>query len=131
MRNLFSKSARWVPAALVMAVIFVFSSIAGPDLPNLGLLDLVGKKMAHMVVYGMLAVALWYAFEWRRDLRRLAWLLAVLYAVTDEFHQSFTPGRHPWWLDVVVFDALGALLGLLLAGMFIRPHPEVDPAEPL
>jgi VanZ family protein len=131
MRNLFSKSARWVPAALVMAVIFVFSSIAGPDLPNLGLLDLVGKKMAHMVVYGMLAVALWYAFEWRRDLRRLAWLLAILYAVTDEFHQSFTPGRHPWWLDVVVFDALGALLGLLLAGMFIRPHPEVDPAEPL
>jgi VanZ family protein len=131
MRKLFSKSARWVPAALVMAVIFVFSSIAGPDLPNLGLLDLLGKKMAHMVVYGMLAVALWYAFEWRRDLRRLAWLLAILYAVTDEFHQSFTPGRHPWWLDVVVFDALGALLGLLLAGMFIRPHPEVDPAEPL
>jgi len=131
MRKLFSKSARWLPAALVMAVIFVFSSIAGPDLPNLGLLDLVGKKAAHVLVYGLLAAAFWYAFEWRRDLRRLAWLLAVLYAVTDELHQSFTPGRHPWWLDVVVFDALGALLGLWLAGMLIRPRPEADNPEHL
>jgi VanZ family protein len=40
----------------------------------------------------------------------LSFLLATLYGVTDEVHQSFVPGRNPDWRDVVA-DGLGALLG--------------------
>jgi len=129
MRKVVSILPRWLPAVLVMTLIFVFSSIPGPDLPSLGFFDVVGKKTAHVVVYALLAGAFWYAFRWRRDLRLLAWLLAVLYAATDEFHQAFTPGRHPWWLDVVVFDALGALLGLWLAGMLTHAQPDAEGPE--
>jgi hypothetical protein len=119
MSRLFSIVVRWVPAMLTMSIIFLFSAISAPDMPDLGPLDLLVKKAGHVIVYGALAVAFWYALGWRRDMRRLAWLLAVLYAVTDEFHQYFTPGRHPWWLDVALFDALGALLGLWLAGKIL------------
>jgi VanZ family protein len=44
----------------------------------------------------------------------------VLYAATDEFHQSFVPGRKPWIWDVVVFDNLGALIALWLMNYFRR-----------
>jgi VanZ family protein len=49
----------------------------------------------------------------------LAWGLCILYAITDEYHQSFVPGRSPRGMDVGI-DALGAVLGLLPA--FIRPR---------
>jgi len=65
-----------------------------------------------MVGYGLLALAFWHALEWRSDRYWLAWLLAVLYAITDELHQSYVPGRHPSVWDVVIFDNLGALISL-------------------
>jgi VanZ family protein len=34
--------------------------------------------------------------------------------MTDEFHQSFVPGRHPSWVDVLGFDGGGALIALSL-----------------
>ena len=40
-------------------------------------------------------------------------ILAVVYAAADEFHQSFVPGRTGIWTDVLV-DGLGATLGLWL-----------------
>ena len=47
--------------------------------------------------------------------RRLlvAWLLAALYAASDEWHQSFVPGHSPAVTDVVI-DTCGALTGLLV-----------------
>jgi len=42
-------------------------------------------------------------------------LITVLYAITDGFHQSFVPGRHPSWVDALVFDGSGAALVLLVA----------------
>jgi len=44
----------------------------------------------------------------------MAWVLSALYAASDEFHQTFVPGRAGRLLDVVV-DWLGAGLALLLA----------------
>jgi VanZ family protein len=44
----------------------------------------------------------------------VAFVLATLYAVTDELHQSFVAGRHASPLDVAI-DAAGVALGLALA----------------
>jgi VanZ family protein len=41
-------------------------------------------------------------------------LIAILYAATDEFHQSFTPGRTPRVTDVMI-DAAGAAMGMVVA----------------
>jgi VanZ family protein len=43
-------------------------------------------------------------------------VFAVLYAVTDEFHQGFVAGRHESALDVGI-DAAGALLAVVGAGL--------------
>ena len=66
------------------------------------------RKLAHAAEYAVLAVLLWRALEsgWA------AFWLAVAYAITDEIHQAFVPGRHMSPLDVAV-DAAGAAVGLL------------------
>lgn len=111
---------RWVPAFAVMAIIFGLSSFPSQDLPSFGLFDLLVKKGAHMLGYGFLALAFWYGLRFDKHLWWLALLLALLYAVSDEYHQSFVPGRHPSWVDVVVFDGGGASLTLLAVSMILK-----------
>ena len=106
---------RWLPPILIMLTIFGFSSIPSRVMPVFGLWDFIVKKGAHMLGYASLALAFWYALGFERKRWWLALLLAVFYAVTDEFHQSFVPGRHPSWVDVLGFDGGGASLGLLMS----------------
>jgi VanZ family protein len=101
---------RWLPAITGMVVIFGFSSIPSREMPNFGLWDLIVKKGAHMLGYGLLALAYWYGLRFNKRSWWLALLLAVLYAITDELHQSFVPGRHPSWVDALIIDGGGAAL---------------------
>ena len=73
-----------------------------------------------MIGYAMLAWSYWYAFGLHPGKRGLAWLLALVYAVTDELHQSFVPGRYSSVWDVLIFDNFGALISLWLTGLTRR-----------
>lgn len=67
-----------------------------------------------MVGYALLALAYWRGWGFEPGKGWLAWGLAICYAITDEIHQRFVPGRHPSPVDVLLFDNLGAILGLLV-----------------
>jgi hypothetical protein len=110
---------RYLPGLLMMLAIFLFSAGTAVHSPD-RLLGLIVNKGGHMIGYGILALAYWRIFEFSWNRRSLAWLLAVLYALTDEFHQSLVPGRHPSLFDVFVFDNFGALIALWLAGVVLR-----------
>lgn len=108
---------RWVAVAAWMGVIYFFS-----DQSSFALLDYVWRPDllgvgAHFAEYAVLAALLWLALRSTPALARyaapLAFAAAVLYAVSDEFHQSFVPGRYPDVRDVLV-DAAGALVAVLL-----------------
>jgi len=110
----------WLPPVLWMGVIFIVS--AQPTLPYYPdtLLDLILKKAAHMIEYGILAFLLWRALS--RGRGTLSWsalvtafVVSVLYAASDEYHQSFVPGRNGTPVDVGI-DAVGALVALLVVG---------------
>jgi len=105
----------WLPAILMMAVIFGFSSIPSAEMPNYGFLDLVVQKGGHVLGYGLLALAYWVGLGFDKHVWWLALLFAVIYAVLDEFHQSFVPGRHTSWVDALVIDGGGAATALGLA----------------
>ena len=108
-----SKFVRWIPAIFMMVTIFLASATPSSKIPNYGFWDTLVKKGGHMIGYGLLASAYWYGLGFDRKKSWLAWLLAVLYAATDEFHRSFTPGRHPSPVDVLLFDGGGAALALI------------------
>jgi VanZ family protein len=119
-----SKLSRYLPAVVMMFLIFIFSATPGSDLPNAGIFDYFFKKGGHMLGYALLAGSYWRAvqrYDWRG--MKLSIGLTFLYAVSDEFHQLFTPGRHSSPLDVAI-DLLGASLGLLVASVIIqKSHP--------
>jgi VanZ family protein len=110
---------RILPAVLMMLAIFLFSARLGDMIP-MSLWKQVLYKAGHVVGYAMLALSYWRAFRFDSKQRWIAWLLAVLYAITDEYHQSFVPFRHSTAFDVLVYDNLGALISLGLAGMFAK-----------
>ncbi|HEX8647239.1 MAG TPA: VanZ family protein [Thermoleophilaceae bacterium] len=107
-RTLLGALSLWAPPLALMAVIFALS--AQPDLSSgLGTADLILRKIAHMAEYGLLV------FLWWRALRTVAAgraavaaavAIAVVYAASDEWHQSFVEGRHGTPVDVMI-DAVG------------------------
>ncbi len=82
-------------------------------MPEFDWADLFVKKGGHLFGYGLLAFAYIFAFKFDPSKLKLAWLLAIFYAVTDEFHQSFVAGRMASWIDVTI-DGTGAALALIL-----------------
>lgn len=109
--------SRLWPAVAVMSVIFIASGIPGSDLPQFGFWDTIVKKGGHMTGYAMLAASYMYAIHRAKSVKPpqllAAFCLTILYAVSDEWHQSFTPGRSPSFLDVII-DGAGGLIGLAL-----------------
>jgi VanZ family protein len=98
----------WAPVVLWAAVIFALSSVS--DLgTGLGTWDLVLRKVAHAAEFAVLGALLLRAIH---D-EGVALAAGVAYAVTDEIHQHFVPGRVGAPLDVAI-DAVGVGLGVLL-----------------
>ncbi len=105
--------SRWLPAVLIMAAIFALSSIPSKEMPSFGVWDFILKKSGHMLGYALLGFSYLRAINTRGKWAILAALLAVvLYAFSDEFHQSFVPGRDSSIVDVAI-DAAGACLGMI------------------
>lgn len=126
MKKFLSIVPRWLPALLLMLVIFVFSSRTNSELPNFYDWDYFIKKGGHAIGYGLLALSYLFMFKW--DIKRywLAWLLTVLYSATDEFHQSFVPGRHAAITDVLIFDNLGAIIALAFHYFRLGKYKKMD-----
>ncbi len=117
----------WLPVFLWMALIFVMSSqpkASMPHNPN-NILDWLIKKSAHLLEYGILALLVWRAISGsagtaiKRSQIWLIPLICVLYAATDEYHQSFVDGRSSKVLDVFI-DGLGVSLALIGMSLILR-----------
>ena len=108
------KVTRIIPMLLMMGIIFFLSSVPGEDLvlPDIVNID----KVAHMAIYGLLALSVFHAFGGARFSQthpHLVPLLVILfcsvYGLSDEFHQSFVPNRSADVFDVLA-DSIGAVI---------------------
>src|SRR3954465_12658844 len=101
----------WLPPVALMGLIFFLS--AQPDLSSgLGAWDVLLRKLAHASIYAVLVLLWWRALRAgssATETRCLAaaWLIAIAYSATDEWHQTFVTGRHGSPADVLI-DAAGA-----------------------
>jgi VanZ family protein len=100
-----------VPVVVWAGVIFFFSSI--PDLKSGLEYDFFLRKMAHITEYFIFTFLLYRAFKgsFEINLFRLFMYPAVisfLYAISDEFHQSFVVGRTCTIRDVLI-DGVGII----------------------
>jgi VanZ family protein len=116
--------AHWIgrfgPPLALMGVIFYLS--AQPNLrTELGTIDLVGRKFVHMAEFGLLWLLWLRALGWNTRAAWAAGAIAVLYAISDEFHQSFVDGRQGAPRDVAI-DVAGILLAALLWFRVLLPR---------
>ena len=108
-----SNRLRLAPVLLTMAVIFYLSNQQGDSfsLPDIANID----KLLHCLLYTALGLAAFFALprRWRQSHPFLASgavvLFCLCYGLTDEFHQSFIPGRDSSMADVGA-DTLGGCL---------------------
>jgi hypothetical protein len=119
----------WFPPIALMVLIFYLSSRS--TLPDFESFDLAMKKGAHLTVYAVLYFLLFRAFYASRPEQGplspgtafYAAAIAVLYAISDEVHQSFVPFREATVRDVLIDTAGIALMGLIMRakpGLFTR-----------
>lgn len=135
-RRIFS----WALVIIWMAVIFLFSHQPGSEsselstgivrriinivqtvFPNTELdqeiLSLIIRKTAHFTIYMILGLLIINALCIYNISRTRAFILAILicilYAISDELHQLYIPGRSGQLTDVLI-DSAGALCGILL-----------------
>ena len=117
---------RWVPVLAWMGVIYFWSS--RPDLPHLDevWLEMLLRKIAHASEYMVLGVLLARAVgatDWRSAAAAAA--LGALYAASDEWHQTFVPGRKGNLGDVAL-DSAAVLLGVWLYARRRTPLQEAE-----
>ena len=100
-------------------MIFLLSSQSSLPGPQIVYADFVFKKSAHIFVYAVLYFLFFRAIN--GDEKKhwfIPFVLAVLYAVSDEYHQSFTPFRTARIRDVG-FDSLGMFIAYLSMKRYI------------
>ena len=119
------KILRFVPAILWMGFIFYLSTQQTTSIHGSVTQRFYILKSFHLIEYGTLAILLYFA-----TLKyNLTVLVAYLYALSDEFHQRFTPGRTSKFTDTLI-DLLGITLGLIFIKIFLtyfqKYHHKLD-----
>jgi len=103
------KYFRYIPAILWMLVIFYFSSRNTSGVPIAHNLQFYFFKSLHLIEYSILGFLVFFAFI----NFNISLITGYLYAISDEFHQSFVVGRSGKFTDTL-FDLAGILIGLYI-----------------
>ncbi len=98
-------------------VVMIFTDTTFSELPieQQQQIEFVIRKLAHFSEYavlGVLFVSLVIVHQKPKAWYGIAAFASLLYAATDEWHQSFTPNRAPALKDVLI-DFSGAVTGIL------------------
>ncbi len=115
---------RCVPVLSVMGIIFFMSNQPGDsieliDIPNI-------DKILHSFVYAVLGYAALFAVSPSRRQHKsgvvsiLVILFCILFGISDEFHQSFIPGRLPSSWDLLA-DTLGGIIAVISWYKYVEP----------
>lgn len=112
----------WLPTFIWAVVIFSFSSLTTPSTSRIFWQDFIVKKSAHIIIYSIFTVLVHRSLKNTTSLKGNYLFLAslcivILYAISDEFHQSFTPGREPTLRDAII-DSVSSLITLKIISDF-------------
>ncbi len=107
-----------------MGLIFALSCVPGSTLAPIEFID--AHLIAHSLLFGMLYILGYRALKYQnysRFLREFSLLaslaLVALYGASDEFHQSFTPGRTEEFKDLMI-DVTAGLVALFIVMAYER-----------
>jgi hypothetical protein len=127
----------WGPVGFWALIIFLFSCLPTVSTSEIIWWDFLIKKTAHIIEYGVFYFLVLRAlnkleikfslkpfkFKIFGSLKKIfvfaSFFACFLYALSDEYHQGFTPGRHPALRDIG-FDSIGMVLSYLAIKKFLK-----------
>lgn len=83
------------------------------NITNINLLSLIIRKLAHFTEYFILGILIYNLIHSYNKKICIAIIICVLYAISDEIHQLFVPGRSCQLLDILI-DTMGSIVGIYL-----------------
>ena len=103
----------WLYGPVLGYCLFIFTLSNQPSLPATPGGDLVAHFAAYTLMGGLFFRAIAFSSNWTRT-KVFLWaaIAGTLYGLSDEFHQSFIPGRFATLEDCVA-DALGSVFGAI------------------
>lgn len=139
-----NKIIRYVPVVTIMIIIFMFSNQPADDSTKVSdsfilsiahLLNLniipddnithIVRKSAHFTIYLLLGLAVInLIITYRQKMAKtiiISIIVCLLYAISDEIHQMFIPGRSAEIIDICI-DTLGATIGIILYKTFYKSN---------
>lgn len=113
-------------APLVLMAITFWLSAQTFDGEVLAWWEVLGRKLGHVSGYMLLALAWFWALEPHvRNPIPAGVVLTLLYACTDEYHQTFVDGRTGATLDVGI-DSIGITIATVATLVLVRRRSGSD-----
>lgn len=95
---------------------------------NLKRAEAIIRKIAHFSIYtlvGFLLMCFVSTYHLKEKKRiGISLSIGILYAISDEIHQKFVPGRSCKITDVMI-DSMGVLLGILVLLTILEIHKKI------
>lgn len=116
MKFIFNSKISLIMTLIICVIIFYFSSQSGIESSEVSS-NLYVRKLGHLTEYALLGF-----FSCSYIMQKTAvkihsllysFLFLFLYAISDEFHQYFVPGRNGNIIDVFI-DFLGGSIGIFI-----------------
>ena len=97
--------------------------VISTDTDPYSFIEFLFRKAGHVAGYCLLTLFLFFTVMQTKLKGGWGYIvsgaLAILYALSDEWHQSFVPGRTGHWQDAIIIDGIGVVLGLMI-GYIVR-----------
>ncbi len=126
-QKIHSKIFYWTPTFTCALAIFILSSHSSVKTTEFYLGDFLVKKTAHIVEYTILSLLIYRSLKNTTNLNKtqlILWtlLLSVMYAISDEIHQTFVPTRTGKVRDVGI-DTIGISFCVVFVAKIVPTLP--------
>jgi len=118
----------WGPVLVWMAIIFFLSGRQSVQVSDQNVVNFLFFKTLHVVEYAILYILSYRAVKNTSEKSNvvipyaIAMGITLLYAASDEFHQTFVPTREGRLRDVII-DALGAVTAWIILAQLLPKTP--------
>jgi len=89
------------------------------NISNINLLIYIVRKIAHLTEYFILGILISNMITCYNKKTYVAIIICVLYAISDELHQSLVPGRNSQITDILI-DSVGSILGIFIYNFTLK-----------
>ena len=108
---------------LTRKVLQILHIIDGKTVEEQGAIENTFRKLAHFCLYTLGGILILSHINLYKitDKKKvfISWILGTIYAISDEIHQLFIPGRSGEIRDVCI-DSLGVVIGIILVLMLLK-----------